>query len=115
MLLWNPNKQTQLTEIEQQGETAKRQESRRYYRHWEIYKTVKDNETPRLIASKFGMTAAEIVDCNDGMEPPLMQGSRLRTGTELYIPARRVEVDRIMIMSEIVENAYKKRHFEKNN
>ena len=61
------------------------------------------------------MTAAEVVDCNDGMEPPLMQGSRLRIGTELYIPARRVEVDRIMIMSEIVENAYKKRHFEKNN
>ena len=111
----NANQKKQEREIEEQGEKAKRPVSRRYDRHWEIYTTVKDNETPRLIASKFGMTAAEIIDCNDGMEPPLMQGSRLRTGTELYIPARRVEVDRIMIMSEIVENAYKKRHFEKNN
>ena len=43
----NATQKKQAKEAEEQGEKLKRPVSRKYDRHWEFNKTVKDNETPR--------------------------------------------------------------------
>jgi len=52
---------------------------------YQVY-LAQEDETPKLIAEKLGVTARELVEFNTEKFPSLVQSSKLKQGTMLYIP-----------------------------